>query len=147
MSERRSNEGRWSASRSAVYRAPDARALRAVDTAGLDVVRVSLSGIDTKEALLERFAAALVFPDWFGANWDALEDCLGDLSWREDAGRLLVIEGFETLQARARDDFRVLLDLLADVAQLWSKQGRAFFVVLVDPAGRLALPTLNGFAA
>jgi RNAse (barnase) inhibitor barstar len=146
VSTDRPDQKHWGAPRSGVYRAPDARGLSAADAPGLDVVPVSLVGVETKEALLERFAAALDFPDWFGGNWDALEDCLGDLSWRADAGRLLVIEGFERMQARAHDDFRVLLGLLADVAKDWSAEGRAFFVVLVDPEGRIALPALDDAA-
>ena len=58
-----------------------------------------------------------------------------------------MIQGFEPLQARAHDDFRVLLDVLGDVAQDCAHQGRAFFVVLVDPEGRVALPALNDAAA
>jgi len=146
VSTDRPDRKHWGAPRSGVYRAPDVRGLRAADAPGLDVVPVSLSGVDSKEALLERFAAALAFPDWFGGNWDALEDCLGDLSWRADAGRLLVIEGFEQLQARAHDDFHVLLDVLADVARDWATRGRAFFVVLVDPEARVALPALDDAA-
>jgi Barstar (barnase inhibitor) len=143
VSTDRPDKKHWGAPRSGIYRAPDARGLSAADAPGLDVVPISLSGVDTKEALLERFAAALSFPAWFGGNWDALEDCLGDLSWRADAGRLLVIDGFEPIQAHAHDDFRVLVDLLGDVARDWSNQGRAFFVVFVDPEGRVALPALN----
>lgn len=132
-------EARWSAQRSGLYRAPDARGLSALDAPGLDVVPIALSGVRSKEALLERFAAALAFPEWFGANWDALEDCLGDLSWRAETGRLLVIEGFETLQDVAGDDFHVLLGVLGDVAQDWAAEGQGFFAIFVDPRRRLGL--------
>ncbi|KPK08017.1 MAG: hypothetical protein AMJ64_04790 [Betaproteobacteria bacterium SG8_39] len=136
-----------SATRSGVYRASDARALAPSAAAGLDVVSIGLADVRAKDALLERFAAALAFPDWFGGNWDALEDCLGDLSWRADQGRLLLIEGFEPLASSARDDFRVLLDLLADVAEYWSGRGRAFFVVFIDPAQKLRLRSWRDAAA
>jgi RNAse (barnase) inhibitor barstar len=122
-------------------RAAEVRRLTPAQAAGLDIVSISLSDVADKNALLERFGAALAFPDWFGGNWDALEDCLGDLSWRANPAHLLVIEGFEPLQAAARDDFGVLLDLLADVADHWSAQGRAFFAVFVDPGRRLGLRT------
>lgn len=37
--------------------------------------------IKTKEALLDELYRTLRFPDYFGHNWDALEDCIRDLSW------------------------------------------------------------------
>lgn len=139
MSAGASADGRLRAAGSGVFRVSDARALAPARAAGLEVVRIPLAGVAGKGALLERFAAALAFPDWFGANWDALEDCLGDLSWRPDQGRVLLIDGFESLASGAREDFRVLLELLTDVAEYWAGRGRAFFVVFVDPAQKLRL--------
>jgi hypothetical protein len=34
-----------------------------------------------KEKVLSVLSRALRFPRYFGWNWDALEECLGDLSW------------------------------------------------------------------
>jgi len=147
MSRGESADSRAGAQRSGVYRAQDARGLSAADAPALDVIPISLSGVAGKAALLERFAAALAFPEWFGANWDALEDCLGDLSWRRAAGRLLVIDGFEALQQTAHDDFRVLLGLLGDVAQDWAAGGQPFYAVFIDPHRRLALREWNAAAA
>jgi RNAse (barnase) inhibitor barstar len=39
------------------------------------------AGIKTKEALLDELYRRLSFPDYFGFNWDALVDCIRDLSW------------------------------------------------------------------
>jgi len=39
------------------------------------------AGIETKEALLDELYRRFSFPDYFGFNWDALEDCIRDLSW------------------------------------------------------------------
>jgi hypothetical protein len=44
------------------------------------VLRVP-AGICSKVELLAALASAGHFPDYFGGNWDALQDCLRDLSW------------------------------------------------------------------
>jgi hypothetical protein len=119
--------------RSGVYRARRAdEVLDATKGAGLDVVAIALG----KEPV-RAIAAALAFPDWFGQNWDALEDCLQDLSWRKDAGRVLLLEG-----AVPGDGLGILVDVLRSSAEFWSGRGRPFFAVFVDPRGALALPEL-----
>jgi RNAse (barnase) inhibitor barstar len=40
--------------------------------------------------LFDRLADELAFPAWFGRNFDALADCLGDLSWLPGVGHVLV---------------------------------------------------------
>jgi hypothetical protein len=48
--------------------------------AGALVVRIPRTA-RSKEKVLGVLAQALRFPRYFGWNWDALEECLGDLSW------------------------------------------------------------------
>ena len=128
------------AARSGVYRA--LRSDEIVDAARgthLDLARTDLGGAPHKEALLERLAMALGFPAWFGGNWDALEDCLTDLSWRAGAGHVVLLEGHGELPA---DELGVLLDVLAAAADYWAGRGRPFFAVFIDPGHALALPEL-----
>jgi len=39
------------------------------------------AGIGSKSELLLYLSERLNFPPYFGHNWDALEECLSDLSW------------------------------------------------------------------
>lgn len=116
--------------RSGVYRVtrPD-EVLDAVRGSGLALARV-----DLRQPALDAFAKALEFPDWFGRNWDALEDCLTDLSWRQADGYVVLLEG------GAAEG--MLLDVLASTAEFWAGQGKPFFAVFVDPARRLELRDL-----
>jgi hypothetical protein len=122
------------ASRSGVYRASGAASVvDAAREAALDLVR-----IDAQDALFERLAEALDFPAWFGGNWDALEDCLGDLSWRAGGGHVLVFDGYP-----GGAELGALLDVLRSSAQYWAQRGRPFFAVFIDPQRQLALADLS----
>jgi hypothetical protein len=45
-------------------------------------VRASVpAGIGSKTELISMLATQLCFPDYFGGNWDAFEECVRDLSW------------------------------------------------------------------
>ena len=80
------------ASRSGVYRTHgDEVVLEVVRGGGLRALDVSLLGVKSKDELLRRVAQALQFPEWFGGNWDALEDCLSDLSWQRADGWVILL--------------------------------------------------------
>lgn len=53
------------------------------------VVRVS-SRIRTKRELLGVLRKQLEFPSYFGWNWDALHDCLRDLSWLKSTSHVVL---------------------------------------------------------
>jgi len=119
-------------SRSGVYRAARAEEIMdAVHGSELFLARIR-SG--HKDELLKNIAAALEFPAWFGANWDALEDCLSDLAGQ---GYVLLFE-----EAKPGDDLGILVDVLRSSAQSWAARGKPFFAVFIDPARSLALPDL-----
>lgn len=127
--------------RSGVYRATEADAdaiLESGRASALRVARVVLASGDDKAALLARIATALGFPAWFGANWDALEDCLTDLSWSGADGHLLLFEGAAWLPA---DERAVLGDVLAAAAAFWRERGHAFVAVFIG--GEATLPPLR----
>jgi RNAse (barnase) inhibitor barstar len=85
--------------------------------------------LTSKSMMLEVVAKALAFPDYFGANWDALEECLADLSWR-DGAIVLVIEDAVAPEENAPAEWGVLLDILVHAARQWQKEGRPFAVFL-----------------
>jgi hypothetical protein len=119
--------------RSGVYRARRCETiLEATRGSGLDVV-----AIDARENLFEAMARSLGFPDWFGRNWDALEDVLGDLSWRKAAGHVLVFHSYPQ-----GEELGILLDVLRTSAEYWAGRGKPFFAVFVDPEKKLPLRDL-----
>jgi hypothetical protein len=126
------------ASRSGVYRTTRPEAIGdALRGSALDLSHISLKGVRGKEPLLQHIATALAFPDWFGGNWDALEDCLSDLSWRDAEGHVLLFNEFERT-----DELGILMDVLAASAAFRSSRGKPFFAVFVDPRRELAVEDL-----
>jgi hypothetical protein len=122
--------------KSGVYRVAHDRDVRdALSASAHDLVAVTLA--PGKAAMLAAIARALAFPEWFGGNWDALEDCLADLSWRRAAARVILLA-----DAAPGDDLGILQDVLAAAAGYWRERGQGFFAIFIDPAGKLALPAL-----
>jgi hypothetical protein len=80
-----------------------------------------------KKALLQSLARALRFPEWFGGNWDALEECLKDLSWLDHQGVVLLLEGAGALAPR---DLETAMDVLRSAADFWAGEKRPMLVLL-----------------
>lgn len=73
------------------------------------------SRMRSKAALLDELSAVLQFPLDFGANWDALADCLGDLGWLGGPALVVVaIAEAEQVLADEPGSFDVFVSVLAD---------------------------------
>lgn len=76
--------------------------------------------LQDKSALLAGIARALAFPEYFGGNWDALEECLRDMSWRSGQISLLI----EHADAIPADLLATFVDIAAQMAEQWACEGR-----------------------
>ena len=133
---------RLTAATNGVYRAPpDTAALRAAARdADLRWAVVDLRRARGKRALLNAFARALAFPGTFGGNWDALADCLQDLSWLAGQGAVLAGRGAADFAATAPGEQAVLLEILGATTDYWRQRGRVFIVLADIAPGLPAFP-------
>lgn len=95
-------------------------------------VTIALDGCASKAELLERIAAALHFPGWFGHNWDALADCLTDLSWLPAGAYRITLTQAAPLRRAAPETLATALEIFDAAAAAWADQGVDFSVCLTE---------------
>jgi len=89
----------------------------------------------TKTAeLLRQLGKALSFPDWYGANFDALFDCLSD----PEIPARIHLHGLNTYAQRHPDDFVVLVEVLRAACEARA-EAEAPLTVWLDVAADLPL--------
>jgi hypothetical protein len=92
---------------------------------GFFAIRVELAGVKDESGLLSKLARDLNFPDYFGMNWNALIDCLRDLSWLSPRGVLVVLENSGDLW-RQPMLAGTLIEIWLLCAEYWAKQDVPF---------------------
>ncbi len=89
---------------------------------GFVVKTVAGAKCKTKAGLLSEFARALSFPDYFGHNWDALEECLIDLEWLPAKGYVVLVTDADQvlLKPDEEDDYQTFIEILTESGEAWS---------------------------
>lgn len=105
---------------------------------GFRTATINAEQTSSKKELLSAFAVTLKFPDYFGHNWDALEECVRDLSWLPPSNLLLVFENADLLLNLGAKDFTVLISILGEATFAWKAQGLIFCVVLLGGPALMA---------
>jgi hypothetical protein len=102
-----------------------------IDHASLQARRVQArvpARIGTKKELLDALDAGLGFPDYFGGNWDAFDECIRDLSWLDPVQVVLI---HEDLPMRADcASLKTYLSILHDAAAYWKAKPEHDLVVV-----------------
>ena len=101
---------------------------RAAQEAKLSIVQLDLGTVPGKDAFLAQLAKAFKFPQYFGMNWDALNDHLTDLSWLDDHGWVVILLNGQDFAANNQDDFDTAIDVLRTAAEYWRSHAKPFWV-------------------
>lgn len=99
----------------------------AVAEAGCVLFEVDLAGIEGKEKFIAAIARAVHAPNWFGGNWDALADILGDLSWQPASGYVLLLHHGNDTLGMVAGDHNIAMDVFADTTAFWKSQNKPFW--------------------
>lgn len=102
------------------------------------VIEVDGTAMHDKATLLAELARAFALPDWFGQNWDALADCLTDLSWKEADGFVVLWRNAAPVARQLPDALAAALDVMRDAADCWRNDGLPFWVLLDADCGACA---------
>ena len=94
-------------------------------------------GIQNKADLLAALAESLRFPEYFGGNWDALQECIRDLSWLP-AGSVVLKHHDLPLDADP-SGVKTYLSILKDAVDRWSGTSDRSLTVTFPPETRDAV--------
>jgi RNAse (barnase) inhibitor barstar len=98
--------------------------------------------IRSKETFLKKAGEVFGFPDYYGRNWDAFEECIKDFEWYPAEGCLILYDHFEVFAAYASGEFKVALTIFGSAIKYWEENNRITFYVLLRDNGNIA-PNLD----
>lgn len=90
------------------------------------------SGMTDKPKLLKLLAKELKFPAYFGQNWDALDECLRDLSWLDGVKRVAIVHADVPFSAKGTNR-AAYLGVLQNAVSSW-KKGEAHELIVAFPS-------------
>jgi RNAse (barnase) inhibitor barstar len=103
---------------------------RIAEAVKLSIVKLDLRKVQGKKEFLASLAKAFHCPSYFGMNWDALSDCLRDLSWLNDTGWVVILLNGQEFAAKNQDDFTTALDVFQTAAEYWRSHAKPFWILL-----------------
>ena len=100
----------------------------------------------TEETAHEALATVLGFPDYYGRNLDAFNDCLGDMYSADNRGLVIVLRHYDNI-TRSEPSFSWgLLDVIAHVSRHWLLTGHRLIGIVQSEDPHLRYDRVGGAA-
>jgi RNAse (barnase) inhibitor barstar len=93
-----------------------------VERRGGRVIRFNGTDLASVDKIFDNYSSAFRFPDYFGRNWNAFDECITTLAEIPSAVFLTVITEAEELLVADPADLPVLLRLLDEAGRSWSRK-------------------------
>lgn len=90
------------------------------------VVAALPAGISSEHVLFDEISRSLSFPDYCGRNWDAIEECIRDLSWLSPGPVVLWHQGLPL--ATQVESLKIYLSILRDAMRKSLSSARPLLV-------------------
>lgn len=97
---------------------------------GYIIHHFDVAGWNDLAKMHSEFQSKLAFPDYYGKNLDALNDCLSDVGIPDDAGIALAFAHFDSLVAAQPRVAAALLDIMADNSRRAMLFGKRFIALV-----------------
>lgn len=105
--------------------------------------RLDCSGWRDVQTAHTALAETLAFPDYYGRNLDALDDCMRDLEVSDEGGRVIVLERFDVPATAISDFAYVVLDIVASSARDKLLFGRRMLALVQSNDPTLGFPPVG----
>lgn len=96
---------------------------------GIALVRIRGAAVRGRDDMMDALAIGFSFPAYFGRNWDAVDECLRDLSWLPAEGYVLLVSGADDLWRHKPRLAGGLLESWLLCAEDWARRGTPFHLV------------------
>lgn len=94
------------------------------------ILHIQLHAVGSKTKFLRELSSKLAFPSFSGKNWDALWDCLRDLSWIKQ--KHIIIEHLALPQLN-NEDFSIYMSILNECVKCWKHYPYEHCVYVIFP--------------
>ena len=86
---------------------------------GIQIFYLDGREVYDKQSFLRKIAAVMKFPNYFGYNWDALDECITDLDWCPAERYVLLYDQPEIFSKAAPIEWQTAYDVLQSAVAYW----------------------------
>ncbi len=88
------------------------------------------ASITDKETFFKKFSSAMKFPDYFGENWDAFDECITDMEWCRSIGYIILYDNFQVFATADPKEFHKALNSFKFGINEWQEENTYMYVLL-----------------
>jgi hypothetical protein len=92
----------------------------------------------------EAFSSKLEFPEYYGRNLNALNDCLGDIEIPDDGGRVLVLNKYDSFAAKFPPVAWSVLDIMETNSRQVLLLGKRLIILVQSDDPAISFDPLGG---